>query len=117
MENVLEFIKTNPTQFAIIVLLLLVFIIYKIWELKKKGLKPAIIDFIVKAEELFNQGENEEKMNYVIDKIIALVPLPFSLLITRNMIRNIIQNVFDEIKKALDYQAIDNNVSHETIEK
>ena len=117
MENVLEFIKLNFTQISIVVLLLLVLIIYLIWEIKKKGLKPSIIDFIVKAEENFNQGENEEKMNYVIDKIIMLVPLPFSVFITRNMIKQIIQNVFDEIKKALDYQPVSQDVSHETIEE
>lgn len=104
MENVLEFIKTNPTQTTIVILLFLIVILYAIWEIKKKGLKPSIIDFIIKAEDSFKQGENEEKMDYVIDKIIALVPLPFSLLITRNMVKKIIQNVFDEIKKALDYQ-------------
>ena len=116
MENVLTFIKTNPIQTAIIVLLFIVFILYLVWKLKKKGLRPFIIDFIVKAEEMFKQGQNEEKMNYVIDKIIALVPLPFSLVITRNMVKNIIQSVFDEIKKALDCQAVGNNVSQETIE-
>ena len=110
MENVLEFIKLNFTQVTIVVLLFLVLIIYFIWEIKKKGLKVSIIEFIVKAEENFKKGENEEKMDYVIDKVIALVPLPFSLFITRNMIKNIIQKVFDEIKKALDYQAIDEDV-------
>lgn len=106
MESVLEFIKANPIQTAIIVLLFIVFILYLFWQLKKKGLRPFIVDFIVKAEEMFNQGQNEEKMNYVIDKIIALVPLPLSLVITRNMVKSIIQNVFDEIKKALDYQDV-----------
>ena len=116
MNEILEFVKTNPTQTAIIVLLFIVFILYWVWEIKKKGLKTSIIEFIVKAEEHFKQGENEEKMNYVIDKIIVLVPLPFSLIITREMVKKIIQNVFDEIKKALDYRQVEENVSRETIE-
>ena len=117
MENVLQFIKTNPTQTAIIVLLLLAYIIYIIWKLKEKGLKPFIVEFIVKAEENFKQGENQEKMDFVIEKIIALIPLPFSVFITKNMVKKLIQSVFDEIKKALDYQPVMQDVSHETIEE
>lgn len=107
MEEILIWIKQNPTPTAIIILLLAVFILYIIWQIQKKGLKPFIIDFIVKAEEIYNHGENQEKMDYVIDKIIALVPVPFSLIITRNMVKEIIQKVFNEIKKALDYKPIE----------
>lgn len=105
MEDVLNFIKANPAQSIMILLLFLIFVVYFIWRIKKKGLRPFIIEFIVRAEETFKQGENEEKMNYVIDKIITLIPLPFSLFITREMVRNIIQKVFDEIKSALDCEA------------
>lgn len=117
MNEVLEFIKQNPIQVAILILMLLVYLLYKIWQIKKKGLRPTIIEFIVKAEESFNQGENAEKMNYVIDKIIVLLPIPFRLFITREMIRAIVQSVFDEIKKALDYQSLDKTIKEELKEE
>lgn len=107
MENVLEFIKVNSTQIIAIALLLFITFLYLAWKIKEKGLKSIIVEFIIKAENNFNQGENKQKMNYVIDKIIALVPLPFSLFITRDIMRNIIQKVFDEIKQALDYKPVD----------
>lgn len=104
MENFLEFIKTNPAETAFIVLIFFMLLFYFLWQLKKKGLKPLIVKFIVKAEDVFKKGQNEEKMNFVIDKIISLVPMPFSLFITRDTMKNIIQKVFDEVKDALDYQ-------------
>lgn len=104
MENVLEFIKTNLNELIVAILLLFILFIYVLWQIKKKGLKPLIVEFIIKAEDSFKQGENKEKMDFVIDKIITLIPLPFSLFVTRDILKNIIQKVFDEIKQALDYQ-------------
>ena len=52
---------------------------------------------------MFKQGDNENKLNYVIDKIIVLIPAPLSFFITREAVREFIQTIFDEVKKALDY--------------
>ena len=54
--------------------------------------------------ELTDKWSNEGKLNYVIDEVIALLPMPFRLLITRETIKKFIQKVFDETKKALDYK-------------
>ncbi|MNT68994.1 hypothetical protein D3C72_2072690 [compost metagenome] len=54
------------------------------------------------AEEVFFKGQNETKINFVIDKVIAVLPLPLQLFITREMVRKFIQTVFDELKKAFD---------------
>ena len=54
--------------------------------------------------EMFRQGDNENKLNYVIDKIISItIPKPLSLFITRDSLKSFVQSVFDETKKALDY--------------
>lgn len=71
---------------------------------KEKGLRATAVDLIVKAEEMFRQGDNENKLNYVIDKIISItIPKPLSLFITRDSVKSFVQSVFDETKKALDY--------------
>ena len=89
---------------AIIVIAILVFILYLVWQIKKKGLRATAVDLIVKAEEMFRQGDNENKLNYVIDKIISItIPKPLSLFITRDSLKSFVQSVFDETKKALDY--------------
>ena len=99
----------NTTQMVIsiatIVLLVIAFGIWLAWQIKKKGLKQFAIDTIVEAEKQFNKGENQEKLNFVIDKIIAtFLPAPLSVFITRNLIKNFVQKIFDQIKIALDYR-------------
>lgn len=74
------------------------------YQIKKSGLKGTAIELIVYAERMIGSGKGEEKMNYVIDKFIAYLPMPFRLLLTREMVKNFIQEVFDEIKDVLEYQ-------------
>lgn len=96
----------NPTtiiEMAIVVIAILAFIMYLVWQIKKKGLRQTAINLIVRAENMYKKGENEKKINYVIDKIIVLIPAPLSFFITREAVREFIQTIFDEVKKALDY--------------
>lgn len=91
-------------EIAIVVIAILAFILYLVWQIKKKGLRATAVDLIVKAEEMFRQGDNANKLNYVIDKIISItIPKPLSLFITRDSVKSFVQSVFDETKKALDY--------------
>lgn len=91
-------------EIAIVVIAILAFILYLVWQIKKKGLRATAVDLIVKAEEMFRQGDNENKLNYVIDKIISItIPKPLSMFITRDSVKSFVQSVFDETKKALDY--------------
>lgn len=100
----MEFIQTNWLGLVIIALFFIYVIGRVIWSIKKKGLKGTVIEMIVDAEARYKQGQNSEKMNYVIDKVIAVIPMPFSLFITRNTIKKFAQKIFDEVKAALDYQ-------------
>lgn len=87
----------------IVVLIVIAFVIWLIWQIKKKGLKEFVTEMIVKAEDMYQQGENQEKLNYVIDKVIAMLPTPLQFFITREAVKKFVQSVFDSIKKALDY--------------
>lgn len=100
----MEFIQTHWLELTIIALFFIATIMYIVWQIKKNGLRGAVVNLIVKAEDMYHKGDNEEKINYVIDKVIALLPLPFQLLITRETIRKFIQKIFNETKKALDYK-------------
>lgn len=84
-------------------IIFLAVLLYIVWQIKKKGLKKTVVNLIVVAEELFEDGEGQEKMNYVIDSVIGLLPFPLRLVITRNTLRKFIQKIFDIIKQALDY--------------
>lgn len=86
-----------------VALIVIAFIIWLAWQIKKKGLKEFATEMIVKAEEMYKQGENTEKLNYVIDKVIGMLPKLLQFFITREAVKNFVQSVFDTVKKALDY--------------
>lgn len=85
---------------VVITVMVLSYIFYKI---KTNGIKEFTINMIISAEERFNKGENAEKMDYVIDKLIVALPTPLNMIVTRKMAKKFIQKVFDELKRALDY--------------
>ena len=91
-------------QYVGIAVIVIFIVLYIAWKIKEKGLKGTAIEFIVEAEKRFNSGD--EKMNYCIEKIAMLVPLPFQIFVTGDMIKKLIQAVFDNIKVALDYRPI-----------
>ena len=86
-----------------IALMVIAFFIYIAWQIKKNGLKEFATQMIVKAEDMYKKGQNDEKFNYVVDKVIAMIPMPLQLFITEDMVKNFIQKVFDSVKTALDY--------------
>lgn len=100
----MEFIQTHWLELIILALFLIGAIIYMAWLIQKKGLRKTVVDLIVKAEDMYNDGANEEKINYVIDKVITLIPMPLQIFVTRTTVRKFIQNIFDEVKRALDYR-------------
>ena len=88
---------------VLVALLVIAFIIWLVWQIKKKGLKQFATEMIIKAEEMYKKGENQEKLNYVIDKVIGMLPAPLQFFITREAVQKFVQSVFDTVKKALDY--------------
>ena len=91
-------------QIAVLILVVIAFGLWLFWQIKKKGLKGFVTEMILKAEDEFEEGKNSEKMNFVIDAVIKLIPKPLSLFITRKTIQGFIQKIFDSIKLALDYK-------------
>ena len=93
---------------SIVAIVALIFIGWLVWQIKKKGLKGFAIDMILKAEDLYEKGQNSEKMQFVIDEIKAILEETrtgriLSIFITEENIEKFIQNIFDNLKKALDY--------------
>ena len=91
---------------AVISVMAIAFITYVCYQIKTKGLRKATIDFIVEAEEQFQQGENQEKLEYVLEAIYVLVPGWVRLFITKSAVTSFIQKIFDEVKVALDYREV-----------
>lgn len=93
---------------VIAVIAVIAFAIYLVWQIKKKGLKEFAIDMILMAEGLYEKGQNSEKMGYVVKAIKSFlgttkIGLLLSMFVTDENIERFIQEVFDGLKKALDY--------------
>ena len=91
-------------QIAIIVIACLIRVASFIYKINTKGFRSVAVELIVAAEKEFQSGQGSQKMEYVYNALIALVPQPFKMFITKTAMINFIQNIFDEIKVALDYK-------------
>ena len=87
-----------------LVLVCISILVYLLYRIKKDGLRATVVDLIVSAEKMFKKGENIQKFEYVVDKIIKILPAPIRFFITVEAVENFVQLVFDETKKALDYR-------------
>ena len=76
------------------------------YQIKKNGLRATTIKIIVRAEELLGSGKGKEKMQYAITQFLEILPAPIRVFFTVESIENFIQEVFDDIKEALEYNNI-----------
>lgn len=77
--------------------------VIKLWvEINKIGLRQYIINCIAYAEKNIIYGKNEEKFNYVYDKVYSVIPKLLKPFFTKKKVKKFIQLIFDEIKEALD---------------
>ena len=95
----------NQTLCIIILIIACVCVLgYLFYLIKKNGLRATAIELIVYAEKVLGSGKGKEKMDMVIDKFTAILPLPIRLFVTKEAIKVFVQHVFDEVKEALDYR-------------
>lgn len=55
--------------------------------------------FIANAEKEYKDWTGGEKFTHVVDQLYALVPEGINMIITREMIEEIVQSTFDQIKE------------------
>jgi hypothetical protein len=98
----------NGDAVSIIVLVLsfVILVACLFYQIKKNGLRKVAIDVIVKAEELLGSGKGKEKMQYAITQFLVLLPKPIRVFFTVESVENFIQEVFDDIKDALEYKEV-----------
>lgn len=99
--------------YIVIGAVILAFIGYVLYSVKKKGLKQTALEWILIAEKEFQKGENKEKFAYVYKAIYNVLPAYIKVFVSQEVAENIlskfIQGVFDFVKPALDYGVEDNN--------
>lgn len=94
--------KLTIIAISVLILTILAFISYIVFQVKKKGLRQTAIDYICYAEKTFENHKNDEKFNYVLTRLYEGLPSIIKVFITIDMIKDFIQKVFNEIKIALD---------------
>ena len=104
---------TNTMCIIILILACVSILVYLLYRIKKDGLIPVVVKMIVAAEDQFEKGANQEKIDYVIDSLLEFLPKILRCFITRENVKSFVQKVFNGVKEALDYKAVDkqeNNV-------
>lgn len=94
--------KVEMISLIVLIVIVLAFIGYIIYTIYKKGLRQTAIDFICLAEKYFEYGKNTDKFQYVYSRIYDCLPSIIKIFITKEILEKFIQEVFDEIKVALD---------------
>ena len=101
-----EFLTHNPVIaniFLVVVVAVALFLFIKAMQvIGMEKARAYIYKLFVEAENAFQQGENTEKFEYVIQFSKSAIPTPFNLFITEKTLRKIIQLWFDLCKDLLD---------------
>ena len=101
-----QFFIDNPVVAIIfIVLVVAVAIFLAVKSMQNIGLEKIrayVYQGFIKAEHEFQQGDNEQKFDYVVQLARSSIPAPFNLFITEKLLRKVIQLWFDICKDFLD---------------
>lgn len=109
-----DYLLLNPILaiiFIVVVVLLFVFLLVKF--MQKVGLQKIQLyayRWFEEAENKFNQGDNTQKFDYVIQLARSSIPSPFNLFITEKVLVKVIQLWFDLCKDFLDDGKLNNTV-------
>lgn len=88
---------------ALIGLAAVVFLVVKyVRHMGLESIRERVYAAFLEAEHEFQQGENEEKFEYVIDIARSAIPAPFNMFITESLLRKVVQAWFDLVKDLLD---------------
>ncbi len=114
MSNVYNYFVSNPVMaITFMVLLILLLITLFIQAMQTEGLekiRAIVYKGFVTAEHEFEQGENTQKFEYVVNLARSAIPSPFRFFITEAILREVIQLWFDVCKDLLDDGKINNTV-------
>lgn len=116
MQNttIYQFLAENkPVALLIIAAITAVIIILGVKIMQTIGMEKVrgfVYRKFVEAENRFEQGQNSDKFEYVVNLTKQAIPAPFNFFITENFMRNVIQLWFDLVKDLLDNGRVDLSV-------
>ncbi len=84
-----------------IIVIAIIFLIYLLIKVNRK-VRLKAYELFLKAEHEFISGHGENKMDYVLENIYSYLPTTIRIFISSNMLRSLVQEMFNEIKDLLD---------------
>ena len=88
---------------AIIGMVVAIFIVVKLLQtVGLEKIRATVYQLFLDAEHQFEEGDNDDKFEYVINIAKAAIPAPFNLLIKETLLRSVVQESFDIVKDLLD---------------
>lgn len=92
----------NYLTYIFFAILIICTIIKLVIEIKKVGLRQYIVNSITYAESNIIYGANQEKFDYVYNRIYSMIPTILKPFFQEKKVKSFIQTIFDEVKIALD---------------
>ncbi len=104
----MEWLQNNLLEVVIVILIVVAFIIYLFYCIKKEGLRKVAIKSILEAEKLYNSTTGKERLSYAVDYVYNYLPsyvkLLFPKIVLEESLQRFIQTMFDQVKDLLDYE-------------
>ena len=100
-----QLVSNKPACILVICVLVATFCVVAVKFMQTIGMekvRKTVYHAFVEAENLFRQGDNKTKFEYVVDIAKKAVPAPFNLFITEKLLREVVQLWFDLCKDLLD---------------
>ena len=101
-----EFIAQNPIFTIVFILVVAACVVYMLVKtMQTIGLEEVrgyVYQLFVRAEHIFEYGQNVQKFEYVVQLARSALPAPFNMFITESLLRTVIQTWFDLCKDLLD---------------
>ena len=101
-----EFLVQNEVVaivFVAVIVVVAVFLFVKAMQaVGLEKIRGYVYKLFVDAEHIFKHGENTAKFEYVVNLAKSVVPAPFNIFITEELLRTVVQAWFDICKDLLD---------------
>lgn len=101
-----QFFNQNPVLAVVALIFIIAVIVFLFvkW-VQRVGLEKVreiVYQSILKAEHNFQQGDNQQKFDFVVQLARSSIPAPFNMFITEKMVQQFVQLSFDLVKDLLD---------------
>ena len=101
----MDFIISNGTTIALAIAgiaIAAILVVKYVRHIGLEAIRDRVYKAFIEAEHEFQQGDNTEKFEYVINIAKSAIPAPFNFFITETLLRKVVQAWFDLVKDLLD---------------